>query len=121
MNPHEPVWVKRWRCPVCRTIYTMRPCLYWRRFLAPVWMILVSLATKQRHGLWLSLFPRQRQQYWWRGYKIQSHRHGLAVDLAVLEVEGIMVATHSLTDRDVFMFPLPPYRSFAATAPPGHA
>jgi hypothetical protein len=21
----EPVWVKRWRCPVCRAVHTLRP------------------------------------------------------------------------------------------------
>jgi hypothetical protein len=114
-------FVKRWRCPNCGTVYTMRPCLYWRRFLTPVWMILASLATKQRHDLWLSVFTRQRQQYWWRGYNLQSHFAGPVVDLDTLEAKGIMVATHSLTDREVHSFPLPPYRSFAATAPPGYA
>jgi hypothetical protein len=99
----------------------MRPSMYWRRFLTPVWIILASIQRKQRNGLWLSFFSRQRQQYWWRGFDIQRHRHGPTADLDSLMAEGFMVATHSLTDREVLMFPLPPYRSFAATAPPGHA
>ncbi len=117
----ERVWIKRWRCPCCGTIYTMRPSSHWRRFLAPLKTIMASLHKKLRDGLWLSQITRQRQQYWRRGFNIQSHCHGPAVDLDTLEAEGIMVATNSLIDRAVHLFPLPPYRSFAATAPPGPA
>jgi hypothetical protein len=110
--------MKRWRCPDCKLTITMRPCLFWRRFLAPVWMILASLQRKERHGCWLSVFTRQRQQYWWRGFCIQRRRDGPPADLAELEAQGVMAATHSLTDREARFFPVPPHTSFAATAPP---
>lgn len=113
------VWVKRWRCPACGAVYTMRPSRYWRRFLAPVKMILTSLVGKLCDGRWLPGLSRQRQQYWWRGLQSQSQRNGTTVDLATLEAEGIIVATHSLTDRQVVWTPVRAYRSFAATAPPG--
>jgi hypothetical protein len=97
---------------------TMRPCLFWRRFAAPVWMILASLRRKERHGCWLSLFSRQRQQYWWRGFAIQRRRDGPCADLADLEAQGVMAATHSLSDREARICTVAPNTSFAATAPP---
>jgi hypothetical protein len=96
----------------------MRPCLFWRRFVTPVWMILACLRQKERHGFWLSLFSRQRQQYWWRGFRIQRRRHGPPADLAELERHAVMAATHSLADREARFLADLPHTSFAATAPP---
>jgi hypothetical protein len=42
----EPLWIKRWRCPDCGGVHTCRPDSHWRRFLAPIAVIMASLVGK---------------------------------------------------------------------------
>jgi len=98
----------------------MRPDTHWRRFWAALRLIIASLMAKQEGGQWAKEVSRQRQQYWWRGYRIQSHVQGSpATELPALVREGIMAATHSLSDRAVTPWPQPPHPSLAETGPPG--
>ena len=114
-----PVWIKRWRCPDCGAVHTCRPASHWRRFLAPIVVILASLSAKLAGSYWSQTESRQRQQYWYHGYNIQSRFDGLPPALIVeLQVDSIIVATHSTADRATLPIPEPPYPSFAATAPP---
>jgi hypothetical protein len=69
-----PLWVRRLRCPDCRTVYTLRPDLFYRGFLYSVTMILSSLMAKMVDGRWLSSIPRQNQQYWFKGLRLQAQR-----------------------------------------------
>ena len=115
----EAVWVKRWRCPDCRAVHTCRPASYWRRFLAPSVVILASLSARLTGLRWPRSESRQRQQYWYRGYVIQSRFGGLppsSIDelLAAL----IVIATHSIADRASLPVANAAHRSFAATAAP---
>jgi hypothetical protein len=113
-----PVWIKRYRCPECRAVHTCRPATHWRRFWAPVALILVSLRGKLSGRPWQKPPGRERQQYWWQGYRLQSHFHGLPpAPLEALLEQHLIVATHSLTDRAVTPFPEAPYRRLASTAP----
>jgi hypothetical protein len=107
------VWVKRWRCPDCRAVHTMRPRGHWRGFWATAVTITAVLARKVAGESWMS---RQRQQYWWRGYQKQSRFSGSVVPLPTLVADGIIVATHSLTHRAMRAFPEPAHRIFAVTA-----
>jgi hypothetical protein len=66
--------VKRLRCPDCRTVYTLRPDLFYRGFRYSVLTILSSLASKMSDLRWLPSIPRQNQQYWYRGLKLQAQR-----------------------------------------------
>ena len=62
------VELRRWRCPDCGTVYTMRPFGYWPRHHAPIRIILKSLCHKMLRGFWdktLGL-TRQRQEHWLR-------------------------------------------------------
>ena len=62
---------------------------------------------------------RQRQQYWYRGFIIQSRFDGLPpVSVESLHLAGIVVATHSTADRATIPWPGTPYRRLAATEPP---
>jgi hypothetical protein len=97
----------------------MRPSVQWRRFLAPWWLVLASLMQKLVQGRWLSLVGRQRQQYWRRGYLKQRQLAGGLAGIEELHDAGIIVATHSLTDRWVRWVGELTHRSFAATGPPG--
>lgn len=110
--------MKRWRCPECRAVHTLRPEAHWRRFWAPWALILVSLQGKLEGRGWGQAFSRQRQQYWWQGFLRQSRLEGKPRKLDALLREGIIVATHSLSDRAIIPWPDPPYPSFAVTGPP---
>jgi hypothetical protein len=110
--------VKRWRCPECRAVHTLRPDTHWRRFWAPLALIVASLQGKLEGRRWGHEFPRQRQQYWWQGFLRQSLLEGKPRELAALLREGIIVATHSLSDRAITPWPYPPYPRLAVTGPP---
>jgi hypothetical protein len=113
------VWIKRWRCPDCGAVHTCRPQNFWRRFLAPIAIILRSLYGKREGQAWDKNITRQRQQYWQRGYTIQSMFQGWpARTLDSLLAEGIIAATHSLINRALPLWPEPPHSRFASTGPP---
>jgi hypothetical protein len=114
-----PVPMKRWRCPDCRAIHTCRPADYWRRFLACANTIMESLTAKIAGEHWRSTVPRQRQQYWFHGLRIQSLVGGLpGAGLDTLIKAKLIPPTHSLIDRAIITWPGPPYRRLAATDPP---
>lgn len=115
----DRVWVKRWRCPDCGAVHTCRPASHWRRFLAPITVIVGSLLEKLAGLHWLQGESRQRQQYWYRGYLIQSRYDGLpTAAVEALLAACIVVATHSTADRTMLPIPDPAHRRLAATAPP---
>ena len=116
----EPLWMKRWCCVECGAVHTVRPTTHWRRFWAPITLICLCLSAKSQRGRWQPGICRQRQQYWWHGYQMQSLFDGSpAAGVETLIDTGIIAATHSLTDRAIIPWPDPPHPSFAATAAPG--
>ena len=81
--------------------------------------IVTSLMDKAAGGRWAHEISRQRQQYWFRGFRIQSLFTGLpGATLDTLLAAGLIPPTHSLTDRATIPWPELPYRRLAATAPP---
>jgi hypothetical protein len=70
----HPLWVRRLRCPDCRTVYTLRPDLFYRGFQYSLMTILASLLARITDCRWLSSIPRQNQQYWYRGLRLQGFR-----------------------------------------------
>jgi hypothetical protein len=70
----HPLWVRRLRCPDCRTVYTLRPDLFYRGFQYSLMTILSSLLSRITDYRWLPGVPRQNQQYWYRGLKLQIMR-----------------------------------------------
>jgi hypothetical protein len=97
----HPLWVKRLRCPDCRTVYTLRPDLFYRGFLYSVTMILSSLMAKMVDGRWLSSIPRQNQQYWFKGLRLQAQRFETVPfpDMDTLQeiiARGFIPVSHSL-------------------------
>lgn len=115
----RPAWIKRWRCADCGAVHTCRPATYWRRFLAPITVILASIATKLAGLGWSKTESRQRQRYWFRGYLTQSRYHGSPPwTLDALWVAMVVVATHSTADRTMLPMWEPPYRRLSSTAPP---
>ena len=111
-----PVFLKRYRCPDCRAVHTLRPRTHWRRFWASILVIVTSISRKLE-GLKKETPPsRCRQQYWVSGFRLQSRYESL-VPLSVEELlsERIILATHSLTDRAFTPGFDPPYRRLAST------
>jgi len=111
--------MKRYRCPDCRAVHTLRPSSHWRGFWAPWRLILVCLLGKLRGRRWLSRIPRQRQQYWWKGFAKQASRDRMrTASVAVLRrllSQRIILSTHSLKYFEVRCLEHPPYRILAVT------
>ncbi len=61
------------------------------------------------------MIVRQRQQYWGRGYLKQRQIAGGLAGIDELHDAGIIVATHSLTERWVHRLQAAPHPRFAVT------
>ena len=70
----QPLWIKRFRCPDCHTVYTLRPGLFYMRFRYPLWVILSSLITRILYHRFMTSISRQNQQYWYKGLIFQASR-----------------------------------------------
>ena len=121
----QPLWIKRYRCPDCRTwLHTARPDSHWRGFLAPWKVILVCLMRKLKKCRWLKGPSRQRQQYWWKGFLKQLGREGSPEDCTMealrrLVQRPIILSTHSLEYYEISSFEDIPHLRFAATPAAG--
>ncbi len=96
----EAVWIKRYRCPDCRAVHTLRPLEFYRGFHYSVLTILVSVLNKVVEGRWLKCLSRQVQQYWYKGFCFQACRHSnrKAPDIEVLKElisQTLIPVTHS--------------------------
>lgn len=113
----DALWMKRWRCPDCGAVHTMRPETHWRGFWADRTTILASLESKESGRRWLAHLGRERQQYWWRGFRIQRQFEGAVRTLGALVEQQVIAATHSLTHREIRTLSDAPHRIFAFTPP----
>jgi len=64
----EPLWFRRWRCPDCGCVYTIRHADYWSRHHTPIQNIIAGISHRITHGFWdrTSGLSRQRQGHWLR-------------------------------------------------------
>ena len=98
----KPLWLKRYRCVNCHAVHTLRPKTHWRRFQAGVSSIFKSLRSKIVDNCWIPDFSRQRQEYWYQGFKIQLELNKSSTisitfnRLKSLLSSNIIAATHSL-------------------------
>lgn len=97
----RPLWIRRLRCPDCHTVYTLRPDLFPRRFRYSLLTVLASLMSKITNHRWLPSIPRQNQQYWFNGLRLQSMRLGSvpSPDMDVVKEvvsRGLIPVSHSL-------------------------
>lgn len=112
--------MKRYRCADCLRVHTVRPLGYWRKFLAPIEAIVSSLESKLEKNRWANEWTRQRQQYWWRGFRRRLVAEGFIGEPALsglfeLLRRAIIVATHSLKYFEVHRSIEAFYRTFAFT------
>jgi len=68
------VWLKRYRCPECKSVHTLRPKSFYQRFRYTIKTILRALLTRLRHGRWMKGISHQLQLYWYKGFCIQVSR-----------------------------------------------
>jgi hypothetical protein len=104
---------------------TLSSHLYDRRFQVIWFTIFLSLVKKITVGRWLSGWSRQRQQYWWRGFKKHaSRKQNFSDETALATLDTLvktehLLATHSLTHYERTPFGESPHRRFAVTFPRG--
>ena len=96
----EGIWIKRYRCPDCRAVHTLRPERFYRGFHYSVLTILLSVLTKVAEGRFLKCLSRQVQQYWYKGFCFQACKlcNRRFPDIEVLKEllsRDIIAATHS--------------------------
>jgi transposase-like protein len=120
----EGLWMNRYRCPDCGAVHTVRPDTHWRGFWASWTLILICMVRKLKKDRWLQRVDRQRQQYWWKGFRQQATRYSGILDfseaLRELVRRPIIVSTHSLEYSEMTPVLDPPYRIFAVTAARGY-
>jgi len=99
----QQVLIRRYRCPQCGCVYTMKPQGQWRRFWAAApGKIIKSIRMKLTTGNWVAGMTRQRQQYWFNGFKKQCIRAGYGAGEYSVELLNALIAaktipaTHSL-------------------------
>ena len=73
-NFSQGLWLKRYRCPECGAVHTVRPIEYSPGFQYPWETIRISLEQKQGGGIFLPEVSRQCQQYWLKAYRFQLKR-----------------------------------------------
>ena len=61
------VFVKRYRCPDCNAVVTVRPVDYWQGFRSSIKTMYGALKSKLS-GLWPADCPRQRGGHWLRRF-----------------------------------------------------
>ena len=65
----QALLMRRYRCPDCGVVITMRSRDYLPRFQAPLSSICKSLINKHYKNRWLTGLGRTRQQFWWNAFK----------------------------------------------------
>jgi hypothetical protein len=118
----EGLWLKRYRCPECKAVHTVRPESHYRGFWACWRVILLCIYKKGTTNRWLEGLSRQRQQYWWKGFLKQTSRQcNLSEDyqfaLMKLFVTNIILSTHSLKYFEIKPCGVNTYLIFAVTPP----
>ena len=75
----KPLPFRRWRCPTCGCVYTIRPCGYWSRHSAPVWTIAEVLRYRLTHGFWnnLGVVRTRRGEY---ALAVEAFQRALSID-----------------------------------------
>lgn len=62
-------WIKRYRCPDCGSVHTLRPDSHRRRIQAAYFLVLASILAKILAGRWLYGISKRRQRHWFSGFK----------------------------------------------------
>ena len=66
---NQPLFMKRYRCPVCKCVIRLRPRGYFKRFQASVETIRSSISHKLKTGRWPPGTTHTRQCHWLRALR----------------------------------------------------
>lgn len=61
------IYLRRYRCPECGSVFRLRPMGYFARIQAPIAVIRASLGQRLAKGRWPAGSSRSRQGHWLRG------------------------------------------------------
>jgi len=62
------LWLKRYRCPSCNSVITVKPSGYWSRFKSSVQTIYNTLSYRFLYKKWPLSISRQRAGNWMRAF-----------------------------------------------------
>lgn len=65
----QGLYLKRYRCPYCHTIFKLKPFGYFKRFQADVKLIFSSLRSRIYKGRYLPGLSWSRQHFWFAALK----------------------------------------------------
>ncbi|MBF0202499.1 MAG: hypothetical protein HQK66_14565 [Desulfamplus sp.] len=69
------LWLKRYRCPDCKCVITMRPTSHFSRFQSSRETIRSALEHRLNHGKWPPNMTPARMRHWLRNLKLQVKAH----------------------------------------------
>jgi len=71
----EPLLLKRYRCPECNCVITMRPASHFSRFQAAIVTIRLAIYNRITHGKWPPNYTSSRMRHWLNNLKRQIRAH----------------------------------------------
>lgn len=79
----EPMFLRRYRCPKCRCVITLRPCGYWPSYQSSIKDIFGTLKYRLLQKLWPPWVLRQRAGHWFRKFvkKVKMDMAGAVINL----------------------------------------
>ena len=116
------LWLRRWRCPDCKAVHTVRPADYPPGSAYPAELRNRSILTKLDGGVFLPEVPRQNQQYWKKAFEFTLRRDenwpSARNFLETRVVTAHQTVSFSLKYRVIPSGLDPPYLDFAVTRGP---
>ncbi|WP_408606688.1 DUF6431 domain-containing protein [Marispirochaeta aestuarii] len=116
------VWIKRWRCPECGSVHTVRPESFLPGMQYPKSTQRSSLESKLAGKSFLKTVSRQIQQHWWRTFRHLCRESGNWTDLRKFLTEHLLPDQLPVTKRRIYRASWPtavsPYLPFALTVRP---
>ena len=118
------LWIKRWRCPDCGAVHTVRPEGYCPGIQYPKNLQQKSLTAKLYGKPFLSTLPRQVQQHWLKTLRYICRRTANWNKPTTVLRDLLQTGQFHLTKRRIYSVRWPhtetPYLSFALTVRSPH-
>ena len=65
----QGVYLKRYRCPYCKTVFKLKPCGFFKRFQASIRQIFASIMSRVYKSRYLPELSWSRQHFWFTALK----------------------------------------------------
>ena len=65
----QGLYLKRYRCPYCHTVFKLKPRGYFKRFQADIKTIFASILSRIYNNKYLPRLPWSRQHFWFTALK----------------------------------------------------